>query len=233
MKKVLSAAVVVVICSVGAHSFAADAQNPQPSAKAPGTDHEDTSKEDAGKHAHNASKVDRDHGLAEDSGADGAKGCPICPVRSADELNVLMTLRERHADVMARESAVLKREDHVAELERTLDERVAKLDGKMDKLEERLNMAEPGRAAQEKRITALVETLSGLTAKKAAPILAEAEPEVAAELLRRMDAAKAAALLAVMPAAKAGQFISLGIGSNAAKKTAQAASAQENKEATP
>lgn len=156
-------------------------------------------------------------------------GCPICPVSSPAELDVLMTLREHHAQVAAREQVLQQREAALGVLEQTLDARVAKLDTAMNKLEERLNLGAPGRALQEKRIEALVETLGGLSVKKAAPILAEADPPIAAELLRRVGAARAAALLTVMPPAKAGRFISLGI-SVPAPKTANG---QDSTEAKP
>jgi len=233
MKKFLVMAVVVGSCTLAAQTVAADAKAPaQPAAgsspaKGKGGAPADV---DAAELARIAEKAGHTGEAAE--AAPTPLGCPLCPVRSTEEMDVLMTLRERHAELTAREAVLKRRESAVAELEKSLDHKIAQLDGKMDKLEERLNLGDPGRAQREKRISTLVDTLTGLTAKKAAPILAETEPEVAAELLRRMDAAKAAALLAIMPPQKAGQFVSLGIGQP--KKTpAQPPAAQDGGEASP
>jgi flagellar motility protein MotE (MotC chaperone) len=230
MKKFLAMTVVLGSCTLAAQTLAADAKPPA-SASGPMTKASGSSDGDAelARLAHNAA---RDAAAAEGSAV--PPGCPVCPVRSTEEMDVLMALRERHAELTAREAVLKRRESAVAELEKTLDHKVAQLDGKMDKLEERLNLGDPGRAQREKRISTLVGTLTGLTAKKAAPILVETDPEVAAELMQRMDVAKAAALLAIMPAQKAGQFISLGIGQLGPKKTsAQPPAAQAGGEASP
>lgn len=199
----------------------ARAAQPEPEAKRAAT----TGAADAAPHAEAGHDVADAHDAHHDDDHaplhGQASGCPVCPpgpAASPAELAVMMTLRERHARAAARELELQRRETAVGALEQELDARVAKLDAAMNKLEERLNLGEPGRAAREKRVDTLVETLGGLSVKKAAPILAEAEPEVAAELLRRVGAARAAALLTVMSPAKAGHFISLGIAVSPAKE---------------
>lgn len=217
MTKILWVMVVGVISILGRLSLAAE--GPAPSADASPSKEKSEDKADSPSKAERPTSDESPHAL----GVDAHTGCPLCPVSTPEEMDVLMTLRERQADVVAREAVLKRREAALQKLEEELDGRVQKLDAHVAKLEERLELGEPGKAVQEKRIAALVETLSGLTAKKAAPILAAAEPEVAAELLRRVGAAKAAALLAVMPPIKAGEFISLGIDAPPAKRKKPAA----------
>jgi flagellar motility protein MotE (MotC chaperone) len=221
VKKIRTIACSFVLLMSGTYAAAAETKpEKKPDLAEPAEPHDHAAE---GEHAE-ASKA---HPLSLES---HTNGCPLCPVNSPEEMDVLMTLRERHAQVSARELMAEKKEAELTQLEQRIDKRVAKLDDAMAKLEARLDLAEPGRAIKEERIKGMVETLSGLTAKKAAPILAEAEPEVAAELLRRLGATRAAALLAVMPATKAGRFISLGLGKIAAPPQSKSAPTPAPKE---
>lgn len=154
----------------------------------------------------------------------GKKGPrPPCPVQSKEEVQVLLHLRERHTVLLARESELAQREAHLKDFEKTLRERMAHVTVALGSIEQQLNLGAAGEKAREQRLTDLVDTVSKLSAKKAAPMLAQAEPEIVADLFRRLGPQRASALLAVMPPAKAGKLIDYAAnGSDPASKSASA-----------
>lgn len=131
----------------------------------------------------------------------------VCPVSNAEEIKVLLRLRERHTVLLAQESMVAQREAQLNRLEKDFEAKLAQLEVGMAKIEQRLLLGDAKQKQHEQRLVALVDTISKLSAKKAAPMLAAAEPEVVAELFRRLGAQRTSSLLAVMPPAKAGKLI--------------------------
>lgn len=150
------------------------------------------------------------------------EGCPLCPVSSKEEAQVLMQLRERHTLLAARENIVAQKEAALAKLEDTLDSQLTRLDVAMAKMEARLNVGEAAKAKRDAQLAALVQTLQVLSAKKAAPMLAEASPDFVAEIFRQLGPTRTASLLAVMPAGKAGKLIDLAVDAKVVPQKKQA-----------
>lgn len=149
--------------------------------------------------------------------------CPVCPVSNKEEVAVLMQLRERHTLLSARENLVAQKEATLAKLEASIDAQLTRFDVALGKVEARLEVGDAKRAKREAQVQALVQTLQGLSAKKAAPMLAEAQPDLVAELFRQLGPVRVASLLSVMPPAKAGKLIDLSV-DRAAQKHRSAAS---------
>jgi flagellar motility protein MotE (MotC chaperone) len=137
-------------------------------------------------------------------GADGAP-CQMDPA----ELKVLLALRERRLALDGRERAVLAREAELRAAQAKLDGRIAAIDEGVQRLEARLELGEPGRKAHEQRLRDLADSLGSLSAKQAAPILAEADPTLTAELLQRLGTTRTAALLAAMTTGKAAKVVNI------------------------
>ncbi len=125
----------------------------------------------------------------------------------AKEITILQALRDRRVELDNREATIKAHEEALSKLKKELDERLENTSREIAKLETRLNMGEPARQAKEKRIVSLVDALTTLSAKKAAPMLAAADPALVGDLLVRLGPQRAAALLAVMPAAQAGHLV--------------------------
>jgi flagellar motility protein MotE (MotC chaperone) len=84
---------------------------------------------------------------------------------------------------------------------------MAGLSADIEKLEAHYNLGEPARQARIKRLNTLVDAMSGLSPKKAAPMLAAADADLVGDLLVRMGATRTAALLAIMPVQKAAKLM--------------------------
>ena len=125
----------------------------------------------------------------------------------AKEITILQALRDRRVELDQREATIKAREEALSKLKKEVDERLENSSREIAKLEARLNMGEPARQAKEKRIVSLVDALTTLSAKKAAPMLVAADPALVGELLLRLGPQRAAALLAVMPATQAGHLV--------------------------
>ena len=148
----------------------------------------------------------RQHGFANVLG--GKKGSKLpCPVNSPDEVEMLLALRERHTVLLARETQLAQREAMLKHFEAALASRLAHVEVALAKVESSLSLGEAGQKDREARLQVLADTVAKLSAKKAAPMLAQAEPSLVAELFRRLGPMRASALLAVMPPAKAGKLI--------------------------
>ena len=137
--------------------------------------------------------------------------CPVCPVGSKDEVAVLMQLRERHTLLSARENLVAQKEAALSKLEASLDAQLTRFDVAITKIESRLEVGDAKVAKRDGQVKAVVQTLQGLSAKKAAPMLAEAQPDLVAEIFRELGPVRVASLLSVMPPAKAGKLIDLSV----------------------
>lgn len=136
-----------------------------------------------------------------------AEGAP-CQSDPA-ELQILLALRERRLELDGRERTVQAREAEFKQAQKKIGDRVEQLNQSVARLEARLELGEPARLARETRLKTLVDGLSTLSAKKAAPILAETEPTLVAELMQRLGSTRTAALLAVMPTAKAARIVNI------------------------
>jgi flagellar motility protein MotE (MotC chaperone) len=136
-----------------------------------------------------------------------AEGAP-CQSDPA-ELQILLALRERRLELDGRERTVQAREVEFKQAQKKIDDRVEQLNQSVARLEARLELGEPGRQAREARLKTLVDGLSTLSAKKAAPILAETEPNLVAELMQRLGSTRTATLLAVMPTVKAARIVNI------------------------
>lgn len=123
------------------------------------------------------------------------------------EKEVLMALRERRVQLDQRESILKARELAIDNLRQEVDATLAAMQKKIGQLEERLQLGEGSRRDREKRLTALVETVSTLSAKKAAPLLSGADPSLVSDLLLRIGPQRSAALLALMRPAQAAKLV--------------------------
>lgn len=151
----------------------------------------------------------------------------------AKEITILQALRDRRVELDNREAAIKAREDAYSKLKKEVDERIENTSREIAKLEARLNMGEPARQAKEKRIVSLVDALTTLSAKKAAPMLAAADPALVGELLVRLGPQRAAALLSVMPPTQAGHLVdqvgeARALAAIKAQEQAKAAAAQKS-----
>ncbi len=145
-----------------------------------------------------------------------------CP--SGTDMQLLTALHQRRLQLDTREAALGEREKTLQALRDALDQRMQSMSGALEKFEERYLLGEPARRARDKRIAALVEAMTGLSAKKAAPMLAAADPDLTGDLLMRMGPARTAALLAIMPVARAARLMEQMSGSQKAATQALAAS---------
>ena len=122
-----------------------------------------------------------------------------CPQPDAQEQALLRALRQRRQALDVREAELQKRSAALDVLAKTLNERLQKTEADVAELEARLDLGEPGRKTREKKMTALVDTLSSLSARKAAPMLADTDPGLVGDLLLRLGPARSGGLLALMP----------------------------------
>lgn len=151
-------------------------------------------------------------------GSSTPANCPVCPVGDKDEVAVLMQLRERHTLLSARENLVAQKEAALKKLEASLDAQLTRFDVAINKMESRLEVGDAKVAKRDGQVKAVVQTLQGLSAKKAAPMLAEAQPDLVAEIFRELGPVRVASLLSVMPPAKAGKLIDLSVDKPGAPK---------------
>jgi flagellar motility protein MotE (MotC chaperone) len=128
-----------------------------------------------------------------------------CP--SGADMALLAALHQRRLQLDAREVDLMEREKGLETLRLSLDKKMAGLSADIEKLEAHYNLGEPARQARTKRLNTLVEAMSGLSPKKAAPMLAAADADLVGDLLMRMGATRTAALLAIMPVQKAAKLM--------------------------
>jgi flagellar motility protein MotE (MotC chaperone) len=128
-----------------------------------------------------------------------------CP--SGSDMQLLIALHQRRLQLDTREAALNEREKSLQAMRDILDQRLATVSGDLEKFEARYKLGEPARQAREVRIRALVEAMTGLSAKKAAPMLAAAEADLTGDLLMRMGPARTANLLSLMPVQRAAKLM--------------------------
>ncbi len=126
---------------------------------------------------------------------------------SSSDVQVLTTLHQRRLQLDAREEEMNEREKALDAFKATLDKKLKAISVELDKFEARYALGEPARQEREKRIKALVDAMTGLSAKKAAPLLAAADPQLVGDLLIRMGPSRTAGLLAIMPVPKAARLM--------------------------
>ena len=131
------------------------------------------------------------------------------PPPTADEMMLLQALRDRRVELDHREMELNSQSRALEQLAKRMDGELEKMTQQVAALEARLNIGEPRRKAREKRLASLVETLTTLSAKKAAPIMAAADVELVGDLLLRLGSARTASLLSAMPPAQAGRILDI------------------------
>jgi flagellar motility protein MotE (MotC chaperone) len=116
-------------------------------------------------------------------------------------------LDARAQEIAARDAHLQAEETALKNYKAGFQTQVEALLTRIAALEKQLDIGEGARQAREQRMTVLTETLTTLSAKKAAPMLATADPELVGDLLLRIGAARSAALLALMPPNRAARFL--------------------------
>lgn len=123
------------------------------------------------------------------------------------ELEVLTALRQRRLELDQREAVLKAREVSMDKLRKQVDDKIGQMSVEVARLELKLQIGEAYRQDRERRLTMLVESLGGLSAKKAAPVLAAADPALVSEVMMRLGPDRTAALLAVMKPVQAGGLV--------------------------
>ena len=123
------------------------------------------------------------------------------------DVELLRALRRRIDDLAAREQTVAERERAVSEVESRLHNEIDARLEEVKKLEERQGV--PGSLATPyaERLHALAETLRPLSARKAAPIIAAADVDLAVTLLQELGTERAGAVLAQMEPTQAARLL--------------------------
>jgi flagellar motility protein MotE (MotC chaperone) len=123
------------------------------------------------------------------------------------ELQLLKALRLRRAELDERERLIGEREEVLAQIEEELMGRVQMTLAEIQRLERKVGLV-PGSAPESaQRLQTLVTTLSSLSPRKAAPILARTSTRLAVVLLMRIGPERAGELLARMDPGQAGRLI--------------------------
>ncbi|MBI5509002.1 MAG: hypothetical protein HY903_09630 [Deltaproteobacteria bacterium] len=136
-------------------------------------------------------------------GNDATSGCDLDP----GEVELFRALRRRVDDLTARENTLAGRERTVAEAERRLKGEIDLRLEEVKKLEARQGIGGPPPTPRAERLRTLADTLRPLSARKAAPILANADPDLAVTLLGELGTERAGAVLAQMDPALAGRLV--------------------------
>lgn len=140
-------------------------------------------------------------------GADAAQSTANGACPTAEDMQILTHLLKRRRMLDTREAALDAREKVLLKLKQETVEKMDVIHAELEKVEARYKLGEPARQMRSKRIETLVDALTGLSAKKAAPMLSAADPDLVGDLLLRMGPTRTAALLAIMAPAKAGKLM--------------------------
>lgn len=114
------------------------------------------------------------------------------------EIKLLSALRRRSSELDERAALIRKREDLLGRLEIKLQARIEEALKEVARLEDRLGVGDAARLADQEKLAMLVDTLSSLSARKAAPLLNRTDTYLAVVLLRRLGPEKAGKLLSQM-----------------------------------
>ncbi len=123
------------------------------------------------------------------------------------EVTFLKALRQRQRELQEREARVAQREEELRKRESVFRKRIAEAESRLEKLEAIAEAGAKGREAREARVATLAKALEGLSAKKAAPMLATVDMELARELLVRLPPKQFGALLQAMPPQRAADLM--------------------------
>jgi flagellar motility protein MotE (MotC chaperone) len=116
-------------------------------------------------------------------------------------------IESRGIQIAARDADVAKREKALEAYKAPFGAQIDALSKRVAEMERKLGVGDGARQAHEERMVVLAETLTNLSAKKAAPLLASMDPAVVGDLLIRLGASRSAALLALMPPNSAARFL--------------------------
>ena len=131
----------------------------------------------------------------------------VCKPVDYDELKLLDALRKRHLVLTEKEVELEQKEALLRVIEEELDAKFRSLTSQLDRLEGKLVLGEAEMRNQEKRFKKLVEALTTLSARKAAPILAQAEQQFATRLLLQVAPERIGKLLAQMEPKEAARLM--------------------------
>lgn len=131
----------------------------------------------------------------------------VCKPVDYDELKLLDALRKRHQVLTEKEVELEQKEALLRVIEEELDTKFRSLTGQLNRLEEKLTLGEAEMRNQEKRFKKLVEALTTLSPRKAAPILAQAEQQFATRLLLQVAPERIGKLLAQMEPKEAARLM--------------------------
>lgn len=123
------------------------------------------------------------------------------------EVTFLKALRDRQRELQEREARVAQREEELRKRESEFRKRIEEAEVRLEKLEAVAEAGEKGREAREARVLTLAKAIESLSAKKAAPMLATVDKELARELLVRLPPKQFGALLQAMPPERAADLM--------------------------
>jgi len=130
-----------------------------------------------------------------------------CKPVDYDELKLLDALRKRHEELKRKELELEEKEALLRVIEEELEEKFRSLTGQLDRLEQKLMLGEAEMLQHERRFKKLVEALTTLSPRKAAPILARAEQQFATRLLLQVPPERIGKLLAQMEPKEAAKLM--------------------------
>ncbi|MEM6730072.1 MAG: hypothetical protein AAF658_00865 [Myxococcota bacterium] len=123
------------------------------------------------------------------------------------EVSFLKALRDRQRELQEREARVAQREEELRKRESEFQRRISNAVKRIEELEAIAEAGKQGREARETRVMTLAKALEGLSAKKAAPMLANVELDLARELMMRLSPKQFGALLTVMDPQRAADLM--------------------------
>ncbi|MED5463589.1 MAG: hypothetical protein VX699_02965 [Myxococcota bacterium] len=121
-----------------------------------------------------------------------------CDPVDYEELKLLGALQARSAALKEREIILEEKDILLREIEEQLEAKFKKLTAKLDKLEKLLEVGKAESEARQERFARLVEALTTLSPRKAAPILEKADQRFATRLLQEVSPVRVGKLLAQM-----------------------------------
>ena len=121
-----------------------------------------------------------------------------CDPVDYEELKLLSALQARSAALKEREITLEEKDVLLREIEERLEDKFKTLTAKLDRLEKLLAVGRAETEARQKRFARLVEAITTLSPRKAAPILEKADQRFATRLLQEGAPTRIGKLLAQM-----------------------------------
>ena len=126
-----------------------------------------------------------------------------CRPEDFKELALLADLKKRDDELQKREKLLEEKEAVLARVDDELKQKMTKMLERIQTMEKVLELGKEERRARDERFQKLVDTIKTLSARKAAPILEQADMRFATRLMRGLGPKLIGKLLAAMPPGRA------------------------------